>query len=346
MNPEAAPVRRILALVPNWIGDVAMSTPALRALHNAFPEAELTVAGRASACALLEGLSWIARLAALPSRSGLAEMRRLARELRPYARDLAVVFPHSFRAAMLARLTGARRRLGYARGGRSLLLTDRVPPYRENGRIVPVYMGREYLDLVKAVGAQDDGRGLELHADPDEVARVRDRLPGGGPLVGIAPGAAFGPSKMWPAERYARVADTLAQSIGARCVLLTGPGEEDTRAAVLAAANTPLLQCDDGRPSLATLKATVSQLDLLIGNDSGARHVAVAFGVPVVCLMGPTSPRYSEGPYERGRVLRVDVDCGPCQKPVCATDHRCMTRISPEWVAETALELLGTAKGI
>ena len=85
----------------------------------------------------------------------------------------------------------------------------------------------------------------------------------------------------------------------------------------------------------------ISQLDLLIANDSGPRHVAVAFHVPTVCIMGPTSPRYTEGPYERGKVLRVDVDCGPCQKPVCETDHRCMTRIAVEHVvaaAEAALQ--------
>ncbi len=333
-------VRRILALVPNWVGDVAMCTPALRALHRRFPDAELTVAGKASACALLEGLPWIARRVALPNRPGLALMMASAKVLAPHAADLAVVFPHSFRAALLARLTGARRRLGYARGGRSALLTDAPAPYRENGRITPIYMGREYLDLVKVLGCEDDGRGLELRADPEEVERIRARLGGPGPLVGLAPGAAFGPSKRWPAERYARVADMLAERTGARCVVLTGPGEEDTRQAVMDAARTPLIEVDGGRPTLSSLKAAVSQLDLLISNDSGPRHVAIAFGVPVVCIMGPTSPAYSNGPYERGRVLRIDVDCGPCQRPVCRTDHRCMTGISPEWVFETALEFL------
>ena len=113
---------------------------------------------------------------------------------------------------------------------------------------------------------------------------------------------------------------------------------------VMKAAKHPLTVCDEGSPTIASLKATVSVLDLLVSNDSGPRHVAVAFNKPVICIMGPTAPVYTEGPYERGRVLRVDVDCGPCQKPVCATDHRCMLNIGPDNVLEAALEYLPKAK--
>lgn len=335
---------RILAILPNWLGDVAMSTPALRALHNRFPEAELAVAGPPAACQLLMGLRWIAHFQVVPHRAVPWAMLRAAMTLRPRARDLAVVFPHSFRAALLARLTGARRRLGYARDGRNALLTDAVAPRTVNGRIVPIYMAEEYLGLVRAIGCVDDGKGLELVAEPRAVAAVKEYLVGRGPFVGIAPGAAFGPSKRWPAERFAAVADALAEQAGARCVLLTGPGEEAVRDAVLRAVKRPLIICDERRPTVASLKAAISLLDLLVCNDSGPRHVAVAFHVPTVVIMGPTAPAYSEGPYERGRVLRVDVDCGPCQKPVCVTDHRCMTRITPEWVAETALAYLPKAR--
>jgi len=121
----------------------------------------------------------------------------------------------------------------------------------------------------------------------------------------IAPGAAVGPSKCWPAERYAAVADALHEECGARCVLLTGPGEEATRDAVRAAARTPLLNPYAGPGSIAELKAVIASLDLLIGNDSGPRHIAIAFKKPVICVMGPTSPAYTASPWERGRVLRV-----------------------------------------
>ena len=337
---EPSPKERILALAPNWLGDVAMASPALRALRRRFPDAELAVAGRSAACQLLEGLAWIDRLIPLPSRPGSAAMLRLARVLAPHARTAAIIFPHSFRAALLAWLAGAPRRSGYAVGARSFLLTDRVAPHREDGRLTPVYMALEYLGLTTALGCEDDGKGLELHADPEHVAAVRTYLRRRGPIVGIAPGAAFGPSKQWPAQRYAAVADALTERVGAQCVLMTGPGEQDTRQAVLSAARHPLIECHGGEPSIARLKATISQVDLLIGNDSGPRHVAIAFKKPVVCIMGPTSPRYTASPWERGEVLRVDVDCGPCQQPVCTTDHRCMTRIAPEMVVDAALEWL------
>jgi len=327
---------QILALLPNWLGDVAMCTPALRALRTRFPEASLCVSGRPSACQLLEGLSWFDHEVRIPPRPGPMMMLRAAWRLRHHARDISVIFPHSTRAALLARLAGSRRRIGYDREGRSFLLTDRVASYRENGRITPIYMAREYLDLVAALGCADDGRGLELHAAEEELAAVRRYLPGEGCVVGIAPGAAFGPSKRWPAERYAAVADRLASEWGACCVLLTGPGEEDTRAAVLGAARSRLIECHEGHPTIARLKATIAALDLLICNDSGPRHIAIAFKKPVICIMGPTSPRYTESPWEIGRVLRVDVDCGPCQQPICATDHRCMTRITADDVVEAA----------
>ena len=276
----------------------------------------------------------------LGGRGGPAGFLRDVAALRRVRPDMAVLLPHSLRAALLARLSGAGRRVGYDRGGRRLLLTDPLPPHRENGEITPVYMAAEYLGLAESLGCQDDGAGLELAAAPEAVTQVCERLAGVGPVVGFAPGAAFGPSKRWPAERYAAVADRLAEECGARCVLLTGPGEEDTRREVMAAARTRFIDCDDGKPSVELLKAAISQLDLLVCNDSGPRHVAVAFGVPTVCIMGPTSPRYSNGPYEKGEVLRVDVECGPCQKPVCETDFRCMTQIGVEQATEAARRLL------
>lgn len=272
-----------------------------------------------------------------PPRLSLPTLIRTGSALRPKARDLSIVFPHSFRAALLAYLTRSERRVGYARNGRTFLLTDAVEPHRENGKISPIYMGDEYLNLLEPIGCTNDAKGLELRADDDLVHALQKRLPKGRPLIGLAPGAAFGPSKQWPAERYAAVADALTDSIGAQCVLLTGPGEEKTRLAVEKAARNPLLRYDDGNPTVALLKATVSHLDLLICNDSGPRHIAVAFNVPTIVLMGPTSPRYSNGPYEKGEVLRVEVDCGPCQKPICSTDHRCMTRITPQEVVKKAL---------
>lgn len=327
-------------MIPNWLGDVVMCTPALRTLHQTYPDAEITVAGRAPLCELLDGLVYINKFVPIPKRPGFFQMLTLGKQLAPFGKDVTVVFPHSFRAALLARFTRAKRILGYNRAGRGFLLTDKVAPNLVDGKIEPVYMTWEYLDLLKPLGSEYDGFGLELKADDRVIAQVKEHIVGDGPLVGFAPGAAFGVSKQWPVERYAAVANILTEQSNVRCVLLTGPGEEATRDRFLELARVPILQCDEGNPTLGTLKATVSQLDLLIGNDSGPRHVAIALNIPVVCVMGPTKPVYSTGPYEKGKVLRVDVDCGPCQQPTCKTDHRCMSQITPETVAETATGLI------
>jgi len=204
-------------------------------------------------------------------------------------------------------------------------------------------MAEEYLSLLAPLGCEDDGRGLELHAEPALAEKLRheveDLLGGDGPLVGIAPGAAFGPSKRWSAERYGETARALHDRIGARCLLLTGPTEREIAQTVRAAAGIPLMQ---PLPSIAGLKAAIAQLNALICNDSGPRHIAVAFHIPTVCIIGSTSPVYSEGPYERGEVIREDVDCAPCQKPECSTDHRCMTRITTDRVVESAMRVLRT----
>jgi len=340
-----AAITRILVLAPNWLGDAAMCTPALRALRRRFPDAEITVAARRAVCDLLDGLPHVTRCVTMPPRPALHEMTRLARALRPHARDLAVIFPHSFRAALLARLAGAQLRLGYARGGRTPLLTHPVPPYCEDGHITPVYMAREYLDLLEPLGCQDNDAGLELHADPDAVAKVRLALGDAAPVIGVAPGAAFGPSKRWPVECYAEVMNRLAAEVGARFLVLTGPDEADVRAALTKQTCAPIIDGPFRASGVALLKALISQADLLLCNDTGPRHVAVALKKPVVCIMGPTSPRYTESPWERGCVLRVEVDCGPCQKPTCNTDHRCMTRIDVESVIEAVLAHLPARSG-
>lgn len=331
----------ILVLAPNWLGDAAMATPAMRILKRRYPDAHLTVAGPAGVCALLEDAPWIDALHPIPTRAGFSTLRKEATALKTAGKDLIVVFPHSFRAALLARLIGGKKRLGYARNGRSLLLTQAVSPYRENGRITPIYMTREYVDLVTETGAVDDREGLELGVPAALQEQVRQELQGEGPLIALAPGAAFGPSKQWMPHAFAKTADLLAESKGTRCVLITGPGEEALAEEIRSLAKTPLLPMPCKDSGLAGLKAVIASLDLLISNDSGPRHMAVAFGVPVLCIMGSTSPRYTDSPYEKGLVIREPLPCSPCQKPVCPLGHHlCMRLITPERVSRAAKELL------
>ena len=311
-----------------------MATPALRALRRYYPDATITATGRGGCCAVLAGLASVDRWVPLPDRPRFWQSFALARDFGTDKPDLAVIFPNSPRATWLAWLSGASYRIGFARGGRGILLNKALPRFRAGGNRVPRYTALEYLAIVEALGAVSDNDGLDLAVEEDERVAVRAYLDPRRPVVGFAPGAAFGPSKRWLPERFAAVADRLHEECDAQCVLMTGPGEEETRDAVLAAANSPLIQCHEGNPSIERLKATIAEVDVLVGNDSGPRHIAIAFDKPVICIMGSTSPLLTDSPWERGEVIRIDVDCGPCQKPDCVTNHRCMTGVTVDRVVE------------
>lgn len=345
MTPET-----ILAMSPNWVGDVVMATPAFRALRASFPEAEITLLLRPYVRKILEGADWFDRVVDFDRRtSGLAQGLKLFRRLGGKSFDLAVVFPNSFSTALLAYLSGAKRRVGYSKDGRAFLLTRAMPRPgegpSEEGRFRPVYMVDYYLDLVEAAGAKPHGRALELFVPPETEAKT-ERLfgelgiDGNEPLIGLNPGAAFGASKCWPPERFAEAGDRLSERFGARCLVLAGPGEEAVQAAIAGAMRTRPLAPPASRVGLDVLKGLVKRLALLVTNDTGPRHFAHAFSVPAVVLMGPTDPRYTQCDSERARVLRADVDCGPCHRKTCPTDHRCMTALTAGQVVEAAEALL------
>ena len=133
----------------------------------------------------------------------------------------------------------------------------------------------------------------------------------------------------------------LAESFGGRCLVMAGPGEEGVQEEIVSRMkSSPLAPAPKELP-LDVLKGVVKRLALLVTNDTGPRQYASAFSIPSVVLMGPTDPRYTYSPLERSKVLRADVDCGPCHLKSCPEDHRCMTALTPEMVVEAATELLG-----
>ena len=319
-----------------------MATPALRALRSAHPRAEITLEGKPFLAGLVRGLPSLDGF--LPD-AGSAALAR-ARELRRRGFDWAVLLPDSTRAALGPFLARVPVRAGYAREPlRRALLTTALPPPRENGRRVPISMIERYLRITRALGCPDAGSGLELAVDPGARERVEKRLaeaglaPGWRRLV-LTPGASFGASKLWPPESFAAAADAIARRHGLAVVLAPGPGEEAIARRIAEAMCERALVLADPPTSLAELVALVAGAALQLGNDTGPRHIAVACGVPAVVVMGPTDPRHTAHLLERQRVLREDVPCSPCHLKRCPIDHRCMTRLRPERVADAAAELL------
>lgn len=334
----------ILVRGPNWLGDLVMATPAFRALRAGFPSAHLALHLRPDLLPLIEGAPWFDELLPLRSTRGrpggvLAEGLRL----RARRFDLGLCLPDSFSAALLMRAAGVRRIVGYRRGWRRLLLHGAVPPPPGAGRRMLIARERHVLGLAEAVGCAPQGTRLELFVSASEEALCDSQLvaQGVGPgaaLALLAPGASYGPSKLWPPGSFAQVGDALCRE-GARVVLI-GTGAERRLCRDVADRMRERPVDLAGRLTLGALKALIRLARLLVCNDAGARHIAVAFGVPTVVAMGPTSLEKTDLNLERVRVLSADVACRPCYRRVCPIDHRCMTRLDPGLVIDAALSAL------
>jgi heptosyltransferase-2 len=347
-GPDGA--REILVRGPNWTGDLVMATPGFRALRAGFPDARITLLVRAALAKLVDGAPWFDAVWPLQShRTGLAALVREGRALRRRARfDLGLCLPDSFEAALLMRLAGVRHSVGYARGGRDALLHRAVPLPRAGGRRVLLPRELHVLALVEALGCAPRGTALELFVtdaeerEADERLRERGARPGA-ELALLAPGASFGASKLWPAESFAAVGDALAAQ-GAEVVVIGAPGERALTARVCAAMRARAFDLA-GALGLGGLKALVRRARLLVANDAGARHLAVAFGVPCVVVMGPTALEKTNLNLERVSVLTAGVACRPCYLRDCPIDHRCMTRVPPALVAAEGARALAAGAG-
>jgi heptosyltransferase-2 len=334
--------QEILVRGPNWTGDLIMATPGFRALRSGFRKARLTLHLRAELLPLVSGAPWFDEVLPLDSYGrGAAALIREARSLRARRFDLGICLPDSFSSALLMRLGGVRRIVGYRRNGRGALLHRPVAPPRAGGRRIMIPREQHVLGLIESVGCAAQGTELELHVTDAEEAEARRKLEerGVGEAIALlAPGASYGPSKIWPPIRFARVGDLLAEA-GASVVVVGAPAERALSAELLSAMQRPAVDLT-GEIGLGPLKAVVRRARVVICNDAGARHIAAAFAVPCVVVMGPTSLEKTSLNLERVKVLCADVDCRPCYLRECPIDHRCMVRVSAERVAEAALAAL------
>ena len=316
-----------------------MATASLADLRRSFPQARIDVLVRPGRDGLLEGLDCFDSLRVDDSRRGVRRVVALASELRRERYDLALLFTNSLRSALLARLARIPERIGYRKGGQSVLLSRRVEPVRtaDGKGWKPRPMPEIYADLCAAVGVRrGDGRPRLAVSDAQEARALRARralgVDPGERLFGLAPGAAFGASKLWPVERFARLADSLAERLGQRAIIFCGPGETAIADELSHRMARPHVNTARQVLGLDLMKPFVRDLSLLVTTDSGPRHIAAAFAVPAAVVMGPTDPRWTNANLETTVVVRHDVPCGPCHLERCPLDHRCMLEITPEEV--------------
>jgi heptosyltransferase-2 len=328
--------------LPNWVGDAVMATPALRALRERFPQERVVAVARPTVRAVLDPNPWIN--AYMESCKSNSDVHRAARALATEAPQVGLLMPNSLRSALVFRLAGVPRRIGYARGGRGFLLTDRLRAEKREGRFVPASMIAYYLRLAGVLGARTDDRRMELFTtEADEAAaEAAYRAAGLDPAATllVCPGYSFGPSKAWPAAHWAALARGARERFGLGSAILCSPDEAPIAHAILDAGG-PCATLYDKGVGLSAARAVVRRARAMVAIDSGLRHFAAAFNRPVVALFGSTHVEWTETWYPGEVRLQGVAPCGPCQEPVCPTGTcECMYKIQPEEALDALAEAL------
>ena len=345
---DATTVSRLVIRPPNWIGDAVLAMPAMAALRRHFPDAHLAVAAVPTVAALFREDTEVRPDDVIELVGG---SREHVAALRTGRFDLGVLFPNSFRSAWLLRRAGVPARWGYGTSARRWLLTRRSDRKRSQG---VAHQADYYRALVRGLGVECDDRlpmmSVSARSASAAGALLAQTGTGGGPVVGFAPGAAYGQAKQWAPDRVSALAARLVRDRNATCVLL---GAAHDRSASRAIESSLRVNAPDtmgrvidlvGRTSVGALCDILARCQAVVSNDSGTMHLAAALGRPVVAIFGPTDERATRplGPHE---LLSAPVFCRPCLLRDCPIDHRCMKRITVDHVFAAVAKCLDSERG-
>ncbi|MBI3783661.1 MAG: lipopolysaccharide heptosyltransferase II [Deltaproteobacteria bacterium] len=288
-------------------------------------------------------MSWVNQVIPLPRVRGLAQRWSLAKDLRRQEFDLAIIFPRSFDAALVPALARISRRIGVAADARTWLLTDAARLVTHDPE---EHQSKGYLRLLEStlgVEVSDVDLGIAVaphHSRAMQAWLVDRRRRPAGPLIALAPTAAYGPAKEWPVAHYAELIDVLATDFGAECVLVGSPTERPRCEAVAAASRCGALIAA-GSTSIGQALGLLSLCDGFAGNDSGSMHMAGGCGIPTVGIFGSTNPTRTGPLGPRTAVLYERLACSPCLARTCRFGHYdCLKQISAPSVLR-ALDGLG-----
>jgi heptosyltransferase-2 len=343
-TPLRSAPERVLVKEVNWLGDLVMSLPALKAVRRGFPDARLSVLIKAELASFFDGAGWLNEV--IPYRvgrslGGLADRRHVVAEIRSRRFDLAVLFPRSFESAFWTALARVPRRVGFAADGRGLMLTHKTVRPAALFRSHQVY---DYLYLLRnTLGIDGDRTDFVPDVSATHRDTMRDWLTthrrGDGRVIALAVAAAYGPAKEWPVARFAALVDRLAANHGVECVLV-GASSERPRCEMVASASRHGAVIAAGETNVGQLVALLSLCDGFAGNDSGAMHVAGALGLPTVGIFTSTNPQRTGPLGAHARALYRRIECSPCLKRTCKFGHYdCLKQTGAEDVESALLEL-------
>jgi len=344
-HPMKPKPKTLLVYCPNWVGDVVMATPTFQCLRQNFPDTEIIGVIRNYARGVVEDGPWFDQIVGCDDKTtrGFSKLQQTIRSLKP---DIAIVLPSSLRSTLIVWLGGVKEIYGYRRNFRSLLLNGGPKPIHSENGILPVPMVDYYMEICRwldlkipdvmkpslflSESLEEKGKQL-LH----KYGIKSDKM-----VIGLNPGAKFGSSKCWPPEYFAKLAELFIKQWDCKVLLFVGPGEDNIAQSIIENSKARIVDTGPDRVDLGLLKYLIRRCQLLITNDTGPRHYAVAFNIPVVVIMGPTDPRYTAANLEKTLVLRQELDCSPCHRKECPRDHECMSMIKPETVFKGSENLL------
>ena len=347
-------IMKLALFLPNWVGDLVMATPTLQALRSHFGS-RLSLFGvmRPHVADVLSGTNWFEQQFFYDPRSKNPQLscRHLVQRLRSEKPDAVLLLTNSLRTGLLAWCSGAKQRIGYAQYGRGPLLTDKLKFEKQNGRFAPSSTMLGYLKLTRFLGCPQ-GRCWPLHLDTtaeDEAGAdvIWDRLnlPPGEKVVVFHNASEWGgpaSSKAWPLRHAAKLARKIAAEQGLNVLLICGPQERAWVAKTALAAGHPRVKSLADQPlGIGISKACIRRSRFMVSCDSGPRHFAAAFGIPLVTLFGPTHTIWGDTKYKQTIELQESVSCGPCMQKICPLGHhQCMEELTVARVYDAVVQLL------
>jgi len=338
-------IRNLLIRSTNWIGDAVMTTPAIRAIRKRFPNSHVSLLAKPWVMPVFENSEHIDRLLIYDDKGrhkGIFGKFRLARDLKKYHFDAAILLQNAFEAALITFLAKIPLRVGYNTDVRQLLLTHAVSCTDE---IKKQHQTDYYLNIIRGIGMKEDNRALYLELNQRDRLRaektlLEQHLSLDDKIVGINPGATYGPAKQWPLDRYAHLADKIQAFTGGRIIIFGGPNDRKLGKKISQKMQHRPIDLS-GKTSLGEAMALIERCDLFITNDSGLMHVAAALDVPLIAVFGSTNS-ITTGPLsQNSRIVQVPLECSPCLRPECPKGHlNCMDQISVEMVFRSAKDML------
>ncbi len=322
-----------------------MATPAVRCFEENFPDAKIVGIIRKYAKGVVDDFLCFDSVIACEDKtaSGFFDIVKLLRKLKP---DMGILLSNSMRSSLILWLGGVKKIFGYRRAGRSALLSGGPEPLYEGKDIMPVPMVEYYLEICRYLDLEiPDKTKPELYFS-DSVKKKGNELLDrygiipGDMVIGMNPGAKFGSSKCWPPEYFARLAELFVDKYDCKILLFTGPGEDEIAESIISLSRAKIIDTCPDRVDLRLLKPLIKRCSLLVTNDTGPRHYAVAFDVPVAVIMGSTDTRYTNSNLDKTCILREELDCSPCHRKKCPYGHECMLMIKPEAVFQESSKLL------